>query len=192
MVPLERFPPLPSPSLMLFKKRIDLSRLGTGWDEMGERRRCLTAVRVRGVSNVFREVKETLRVLHLSRNCHATLLDDRPSYLGMLRKAQNHITWGEASKDTIELLLKKRGRLIGNKRLTDQYAQQVGYKSLEDLAESLYKMEVEFSRLPNIKPLFRLHPPKKGYKGKVKRSYAADGVTGYRGEAINELIKRMT
>ena len=192
MVPLERFPPLPSPSLMLFKKRIDLSRLETGWDEMEERRRCLTAVRVRGVSNVFREVKETLKMLHLSRNCHATLLDNRPSYLGMLRKAQNLITWGEASKDTIELLLKKRGRLIGNKRLTDQYAQQVGYKSLEDLAEALHKMEVEFSRLPNMKPLFRLHPPKKGYKGKVKRSYAADGVTGYRGEAINELIKRMT
>jgi len=110
----------------------------------------------------------------------------------MLHKAQNHVTWGEASKDTIELLLKKRGRLIGNKRVTDQYAQQVGYKSLEALAEALHKMEVEFSKLPNIKPLFRLHPPKKGYKGKVKRSYAAGGVTGYRGEAINELIKRMT
>jgi large subunit ribosomal protein L30 len=177
---------------MLFKKRIDLSRLETGWDEMGERRRCLTAVRVRGVSDVFQEVNETLSMLHLSRNCHATLLDDRPSYLGMLHKAQNQVTWGEASKDTIELLLKKRGRLIGNKRLTDQYAQQVGYKSLEALAEALHKMEVEFSKLPNIKPLFRLHPPKKGYKGKVKRSYAAGGVTGYRGEAINELIKRMT
>lgn len=158
---------------------------------MGERRRCLTAVRVRGVSDVFREVNETLRMLHLSRNCHATLIDDRPSYLGMLQKAQNNVTWGEVSKETIKLLLKKRGRLIGNKRLTDQYAQQVGYKSLDALAEALHKLEIEFSQLPNIKPLFRLHPPKKGYKGKVKRSYAAGGVTGYRGEAINELIKRM-
>lgn len=158
---------------------------------MEERRRCLAVVRVRGVSDIFREINETLKMLHLNRNCHATLIDDRPSYLGMLRKAQNHVTWGEVSKETIGLLLKKRGRLIGNKRLTDQYAQEVGYESLDALAEAIHKLEVEFGRLPNIKPLFRLHPPKKGYKGKVKRSYAAGGVTGYRGEAINELIKRM-
>lgn len=151
----------------------------------------MAVVRVRGVSDVFREINETLKMLHLNRNCHATLIDDRPSYLGMLRKAQNHVTWGEVSKETIGLLLKKRGRLIGNRRLTDQYAQEVGYKSLDDLAEAIHKLEVEFSRLPNIKPLFRLHPPKKGYKGKVKRSYASGGVTGYRGEAINELIRRM-
>ena len=159
---------------------------------MEERRRCLAVVRVRGVSDVFREINETLKMLHLNRNCHATLIDDRPSYLGMLRKAQNHVTWGEVSKETIGLLLKKRGRLIGNKRLTDQYAQEVGYESLDALAEALHKLDVEFSRLLNIKPLFRLRPPKKGYKGKVKKSYSAGGATGYRGEAINDLIKRMT
>jgi len=158
---------------------------------MEERRRCLAVVRVRGVSGVFREINETLKMLYLNRNCHATLIDDRPSYLGMLRKAQNHVTWGEVSKENIGLLLKKRGRLIGNKRLTDQYAQEVSYKSLDDLAEAIHKLEVEFSNLPKIKPLFRLHPPKKGYKGKVKKSYASGGVTGYRGEAINELIKHM-
>ncbi len=160
--------------------------------KMEERRRCLAVVRVRGVSDVFREINETLKMLHLNRNCHATLIDDRPSYLGMLRKAQNHVTWGEVSKETIGLLLKKKGRLIGNKRLTDQYAQEVGYESLDALAEALHKLEVEFSQLPNIKPLFRLHPPKKGYKGPVKKSYSAGGATGYRGEAINDLIKRMT
>ncbi|RLI45728.1 50S ribosomal protein L30, partial [Candidatus Bathyarchaeota archaeon] len=61
----------------------------------------------------------------------------------------------------------------------------------DDLAEAIYKTEVEFNRLPNVKPVFRLHPPKKGFKGKVKKSYAAGGVTGYRGEAINDIIKRM-
>ena len=51
---------------------------------------------------------------------------------------------------------------------------------------------MEFNRLPGIKPVFRLHPPSKGFKGKVKRSYTAGGVTGYRGENINSLIKKMT
>lgn len=152
----------------------------------------MAVVRVRGVSDVFREINETLKMLHLNRSCHATLIDNRPAYLGMLRKAQNQVTWGEVSKETIRLLLKKRGMLIGNKRLTDQYAQEMDYESLDALAEAIYKLEVEFNRLPNIKPLFRLHPPKHGYKAKVKRSYSAGGVTGYRGEAINDLIKRMT
>ncbi len=158
---------------------------------MGKKRKCLVAVRVRGVSDISQEIKDTLNMLRLTRNCHATLIDDRPSYTGMLHKVQNCVTWGEISKENIALLLKKRGRLIGDKKLTDEYAQELGYKSLDDLAEAAYKVEVEFTGLPKVKPLFRLHPPKKGFKGKVKRSYAAGGVTGYRGEAINDLIKRM-
>jgi len=151
----------------------------------------LAVIRVRGVSDVFREIEETLRMLHLTRNCHATLIDDRPSYLGMLHKAKNYVTWGEVSKEIVVLLLRERGRIVGNKKLTDEYIREVGYKSLDDLAEAVQKTEVEYNSLPNIKPVFRLHPPKKGFKGKVKKSYTAGGVTGHRGETINDLIKRM-
>ena len=158
---------------------------------MTEKRKCLAVIRVRGSSGVFHEIIETLKMLHLTRNCHATLIDDRPSYLGMLRKAQNQVTWGEISKDITVQLLRKRGKLVGNKKLTEEYLKEIGYKSLDDLAEAIHKTEVEFTRLPNVKPVFRLHPPKKGFKGKVKKSYAAGGVTGHRGEAINDLIKRM-
>jgi len=148
-------------------------------------------VRVRGVSDIFREIDQTMKMLHLERNCHATLVDNRPTYLGMLKKAQNYLTWGEISKETLALLFKKRGRLVGNKKLTEEYAQKVGHKSLDELIEAIFKGEVEYNRLPNIKPVFRLHPPSKGYKGKVKRSYASGGATGYRAEAINELLKQM-
>jgi len=102
------------------------------------------------------------------------------------------LTWGEVSKENVALLLKKRGRLVGNKKLTDEYLKEMSYKSLDELAEAIYDAEVEFNKLPRIKPVFRLHPPSKGFKGKVKRSYTSGGVTGYRGENINSLIKRMT
>ena len=131
-------------------------------------------------------------MLHLTRSCHATLIDDRPSYLGMLRKARNYLAWGEVSKESIKLLLEKRGRLVGNKKLTEEYAKKTGQETLSDLAETLYKLRVEYGSLRDIKPVFRLHPPKKGFRGKVKKSYSAGGVTGYRGEAINDLIERMT
>lgn len=148
-------------------------------------------IRVRGISDIFREINETLDMLHLKRNCHATLIDNRPSYLGMLRKAQNYLAWGEVSMENVASLLKKRGRLVGNKKLTDQYAQEAGYKSLEDLSEAISQAKVEYSHLPRIKPVFRLHPPSKGFKGKIKKSYGAGGVVGYRGEAINTLLERM-
>ena len=149
------------------------------------------AIRVRGLSDISREMKETLQMLHLNRNCHAVLIDDRPSNIGMLRKVRNYIAWGEISKENVALLLKNRGRLVGDKKLTDEYAKEIGYKSLDDLAEATYKLEVNYNNLPKVKPVFRLHPPKKGFKGKVKKSYAAGGVTGYRSDAINDLIKRM-
>ena len=158
---------------------------------MEKQRKCLVAVRIRGLSDISQEVKDTLSMLRLTRNCHATLLDDRPAYNGMLRKSKSCLTWGEVSQENIALLLKKRGRLVGDKNLTDESAKELGYKSLDDLAEAIFNVDVEFSSLPEVKPVFRLRPPKKGFKGKVKKSYAAGGEAGYRGEAINDLLKRM-
>jgi large subunit ribosomal protein L30 len=158
---------------------------------MEQPKKCLAVVRVRGVVDIYRGVKETMRLLRLERNCHATLIDNRLSNLGMLHKAQHYLAWGEISKEALTLLLKKRGRLIGDKRLSDEYAQKVGRKSLDDLVEALYNGEVEFHLLPNMKPVFRLHPPSKGFRGKVKRSFASGGVTGYQGETINSLLEQM-
>jgi large subunit ribosomal protein L30 len=156
-----------------------------------EQTKCLVAVRIRGLSDIPQETKDTLMMLRLTRNCHATLLDNRPAYNGMLLKSKNCITWGEISQETIALLLKKRGKLVGDKKLTDDYAKELGYKSLDDLALAIFNVDVEFSSLPEVKPVFRLRPPTKGFKGKVKKSYAAGGEAGYRGDAINSLLKRM-
>ena len=158
---------------------------------MAEQRKCLVAIRIRGLSDISQEIKDTLMMLRLTRNCHATLLDNRPAYNGMLRKSKNCLTWGEISQENIELLLKKRGKLVGDKKITDEHAKNLGYNSLIDLAEAIFKVNIEFSSLPEVKPVFRLRPPTKGFKGKVKKSFAAGGEAGYRGESINDLLKRM-
>ncbi|HNR25150.1 MAG TPA: 50S ribosomal protein L30, partial [Methanobacteriaceae archaeon] len=41
-----------------------------------------------------------------------------------------------------------------------------------------------------LKPVFRLHPPRKGYKD-IKKAFNEGGTLGYRGEDINHLLKRM-
>lgn len=160
--------------------------------EETKERKCIAAVRIRGTISAPLQVRETLQMLNLKRNNYAVLLDNRPSFIGMLKTVQNFITWGEVSKETIFTLLKKRGRLAGNKKLTEEYVQKYGYKSIEELTEAIFNCKVEYWRLPSIQPFFRLHPPTKGFKGKIKKSYGMGGELGYQGEKINDLLKRMS
>jgi len=159
--------------------------------EETKKRKCFCAVRVRGTVSASRDVRETLQMLHLTRNNYAVLIDNRPSFNGMLKTARNFITWGEPSKETVHMLITKKGRLVGNKKLTDEYAQTASFKSLGEIAEAVWDCRVEYWKLPNMQPVFKLHPPTKGFKGKIKKSYGTGGELGYRGEKINELIKRM-
>ena len=159
--------------------------------EKAENRKCIVAVRVRGSISAQREAKETLDMLHLNRTNNAVLIDNRPSFLGMLKRVQAYATWGEATKETVVLMLKERALLAGDKKLTDEYIQKIGYKTVDELADAIMSCKVEHGKLPNMRPLFRLHPPTKGYKGKTKKSYNAGGEAGYRGEKISELVKRM-
>ncbi|RLI08923.1 50S ribosomal protein L30 [Candidatus Bathyarchaeota archaeon] len=160
-----------------------------GQEEKGSR--LLAVIRIRGTVNVPEPARYTMALLGLHRNCHATLIDDRPSYLGMLRKAQVWLTWGEVDLETLTELLRRRGTLKGGKPITDDYARRLGFESLEDLAKAIYELKVDFRSLPDVKPVFRLHPPSGGYRGKVKRSFREGGAWGYRGTAINDLLKRM-
>jgi len=155
-------------------------------------RKCFAVVKVRGTISALREARETLELLRLARTNNAILIDNRPSFMGMLYRVQNYVTWGEVSKETVALMLQKRGKLAGGKKLTDESVETLGYKSIDALAEAIAKCKTQYQKLPNVQPVFKLHPPKKGFKGKTKKSYAAGGEAGYRGEAINDLIKRMS
>lgn len=159
--------------------------------EKTEERKCFAVVKVRGTISAIREAKETLDMLRLAKTNNCVLVDNRPSYRGMLYRVQNYVTWGEVSKETVALLLKERGKLAGGKKLTDEAAEKMGYKSIDALAEAIASCKVEFQKLPNVQPVFRLRPPSKGFKGKTKKSFRAGGEAGYRGEKISELIKRM-
>ncbi|MCX8150473.1 MAG: 50S ribosomal protein L30 [Candidatus Bathyarchaeota archaeon] len=152
--------------------------------------KCLIVVKVRGDISAQREAKETLDLLHLNHTNHAIIIDNRPAFLGMLQRAHNYVTWGEATKETVMLMLKKRGKLTGGKTLTEENVQLLGYKSIDELADAIFTCKAQQWKL-GMQPVFKLHPPTKGYKGKTKKSFKAGGEAGYRGEAINELIKRM-
>jgi large subunit ribosomal protein L30 len=148
-------------------------------------------VKVRGTISAQREARETLNLLLLNKTNHGVLVLNSPSMLGMLKRVQSYVTWGEISKETLADMLAKRGRLLGDKKLTDEFTQTVGCKSMSDLAAAIVECKLDYGKLPGIQPVFKLHPPKKGFKGTTKKNFRAGGEAGYRGEAINDLIKRM-
>lgn len=154
-------------------------------------RKCLLAIRIRGGVNAPTKVEDTLKMLRMERNNAATLLDDRPEYLGMLQRAKDYVTWGEPTLETVSLLLEKRGRAVGDRAIDSEVLSGLGYETIDRLTEALYAGEEEIHKLEGVKPFFRLRPPSKGFKRSVKRPYRSRGELGYRGEAINELAKRM-
>jgi large subunit ribosomal protein L30 len=156
-----------------------------------EQCRSLVVVKIRGTVRAQKETRETLEFLHLVHTNHAVLIDSRAAYMGMLQRVNSYITYGEPTKETVAMMLQKRARLAGDKKLTDEYIQKIGYKSIDDLAEAIVNCKVQFQKLPGVEPRFKLHPPSKGYKGKTKKGFKAGGEAGYRGEAINDLVKRM-
>ena len=148
-------------------------------------------VRVRGSINVKPDIKKTLSMLRLNRVNHAIVIEKDKSFIGMLERSKDYITWGEIDRDTLANLIKSKGRLEGNKPLTDGYIKSsTSYSSIDEFADALIENKIKYRELPNIKPIFRLNPPKGGYEG-IKRAFKTGGALGYRGNLINDLIRRM-
>jgi len=139
----------------------------------------LAVIRIRGSVNVNKPIKDTMIMLNLRRANNCVVIPENKVFTGMLRKAQNYVTWGKISQETLEKLVWKRGRTHGDKRLDKANAKHIAHKIAKD--GSMKETE--------LKTVFRLTPPSKGHKP-IKMLYPK-GACGYRGKEINELLKRM-
>jgi large subunit ribosomal protein L30 len=159
---------------------------------MSETEKVILAIRVRGQVRVRPQIADTLDKLLLGRLHQARLFAVTPSLDGMITKTKDYITWGEPTEELIEKLLRKRGRLPGNGRLTDAYVKKnSSHSSIKALAKAIATGKGQVSDVEGLKPVFRLTPPTKGYRGKRNLPLGMGGITGYRGEGINELAIRM-
>ena len=131
----------------------------------------LAVVRVRGTIGVRRDISETLSRLRLKRVNNMIFIFGTRSNLGMIKKCNDFITYGEINEETF-------GKLAERKELGT---------TKEDL-----KLIMEGGKRPQelIKMPIRMHPPRRGYEG-IKSSFGNKGSLGYRGEKINALLKRM-
>ena len=153
----------------------------------------LLAVRLRGTASDNPDVLKTMESLKLERPFQARLLDNTPSNLGMLRLVKALVAWGEIDPDILGRVLLKRGERDGMDGLDDGFLRLLDMSSFEDLAKAVVTGEVQIQALyrAGLKPRFRLHPPRGGFKRSLRRAATDGGELGYRGADINRLIKRM-
>lgn len=122
----------------------------------------IAVIRIRGLTNTSSQKKDTLEMLRLYRKNYCIVLDKRPGLLGMIRKVEDRVAWGEIDDSTLKELIEKRGE------------------------------KTKLQGKEQIKRFFRLNSPKGGFERKgVKTPFSLGGALGYRGQKINELIRRM-
>ncbi|MHA1194699.1 MAG: 50S ribosomal protein L30 [Promethearchaeota archaeon] len=152
------------------------------------------AVRIRGAPGMRRSILDTLKMLRMHKVNHGVLIWGNKSYMGMLNKCKDYIAYGEIDEKTLVRLLRVRGKIEGNKPLTDEHVKKVTkYRNIKELAKALLKGEIQYKEkdIYKIKPVFRLHPPHKGFRGSIKKHYNEGGSLGYVENYINELIHKM-
>lgn len=138
----------------------------------------IAGVRISGQVGLSKDVVETLNRLRLGKKYSCVVVNPTKENLGMIKKLNNFIAFGDVNDETLKKLIEKRGKLINKSKKMES----------EKVVDGLTKGK-KYEEL-NLKPFFRLHPPRKGIDSK-KHFGVGKGVLGNNREKINELIERM-
>ena len=140
----------------------------------------ITAIRIKGQVGLRKPIVETLHRLRI-RKKYACVVFVKPTAvdLGMIKKVRDFVAFGEIDEKTLKELIEKRGSLIDKKKTK---------LKTEEIIKGL-KENKKFEDF-NLKPFFRLHPPRGGIDSK-KHFGVNKGVLGNNKNKINDLIKRM-
>ena len=148
-------------------------------------------VRMRGSVNVRRNISDTMKMLRLHKINHCVILSDNPHNKGMIQKVKDYVAYGTIDNETLATMLQNRGRLIGGGKLSDEYIREhTEFDSIKSFADGVIKGNTTLKAVPNLKPVIRLHPPRKGHSG-IKRTVQQGGVLGNHGDKISTLLNKM-
>lgn len=136
----------------------------------------IAIIRIKGEVGINKRVEETLSRLRLRKKYSCVVINPDREQIGMLKKIRDFVAFGEISDEMFEKLVESRGKVIDKKKSIDPKKVVEGIKSGKRYEEL------------NVKPFFRLHPPRKGIKSKV---HFPKGVLGDHKKKINDLVERM-
>lgn len=141
----------------------------------------IAVVRVRGLWGLKPKIRATLEKLNLTRVNHCVVVDDTPQYKGMLNLCKDYVAYGPISPTMMEKLIKKRGRYSKRRKaeLTDE--------EIKTFVKQFFDGKTRLRDI-GLKRVFRLNPPKRGYRSIKKRyPYGALG----RWPTLDELLMKM-
>lgn len=162
--------------------------------ERGPAERYLIAIRIDGMPGVKPPQESTLNALRMKTRFSAVLLRDNPATRGMLRRVKDHVTWGDANKEDLKLLLSNRADTEDGLGIDAKFVKEkTKFASLSELLSEVYSGEFAIEKLwqAGIKPVFRLHPPRGGFRRSSKRPFADSGELGYREDGLHDLLTKM-
>ena len=108
----------------------------------------------------------------------------------MLQTVKNHVAWIDADSSTIESIITSRGEKSNSVKYSSELAQKDGYPTIAELSKALSENKINLSSLSNLKPSFRLSPPKGGLRKSTRRMYSQGGTLGYNPD-LSKLISNM-
>jgi len=143
----------------------------------------IAIIRLKGRFSISPDVENTLTNLKLDKLYACTLVPSTESYRGMLQTCKDVVSYGEVEKETISLLLSKRGKTADGKKLSAS-------KKPEEIAKLASEIAVGSKKLSVFKvlPMFFLAPARGGFGArKMPSPYGPVGKNVH----ISELIARM-
>ncbi len=151
----------------------------------------LAVIRIRGSIRIKKKLNDTMEMLRLFKVNHMVLVPEKKQMKKMVEKVKDYVTFGEINAITLEKALTKRALIKGNKKVSIEFLKEKKVNSFKELAEKIIKEEIKLKDM-EIKPVFRLSPPKKGFeRAGIKKAFSVGGVLGYRATEINKLINKM-
>ena len=151
----------------------------------------ICVIRIHGMVGLNKKIAETLNRLRLRRKYSCIVLEPTKEEMGMIKKLRDVVAFGEINKSTLEKLIEKRGKW--NFPVNPEKSEQKGKLTdkskkidAKKIAEGL--MDKKSYWALDLKPFFRLHPPRGGIKSKI---HFPKGVLGDNKKKINELVMRM-
>jgi large subunit ribosomal protein L30 len=131
----------------------------------------IAIIRISGMVEIPTGAQETMFRMRLRRKYTCVVLQETPENLGMIANIRDFVAFGKIKQEDFKELIEKRGQAINRKKKIEVF--EFGKGKFED---------------HNLKPFFRLHPPRGGIDSK---KHYPKGVLGSHGEKINELMRRM-
>ena len=142
----------------------------------------IAVIRLKGMFSISPTVNSTLSSLCLDRLYSCTVVDDSDSTKGMIQSCKDFVTFGPVEKETIALLLVKRGKTTAGAKLAAAKKPEEIKKILDEFLAGKKLAAL------GVSPVFYLAPPKGGFRSRM--SPKPFGPLG-KNEKIGELISRM-